>query len=91
MAAVLALGPGAVLSRRAGAALIGFRPTARAAFEITVPALGRRAATVLRRVLATHIPGTTATRNLFQEAFLALCERHDLPRPEVDHAQGPPS
>ena len=50
---------------------------------------GRRATTVLRAVLATHVAGTTATRNDFEEAFLALCARHDLPRPEVDVPFGP--
>ena len=163
MAAVLALGPTAVLSHRDAAALHGLRPTARRAFEVTVPANGRRsppdldvscvralhpddvttadgipctawprtildcadvlppraverlldatvelrlyderlleavlgrspgrrAATVLRRVLATHFAGTTATRNLFEEAFLAVCDRHALPRPEVDVPFGP--
>ena len=163
MAAVLAAGPGAVLSHRDAAALHGLRPTARAAFEVTVPARGRRgrpgievhavralhpddvttvdgipctawprtvldcadvlpprgverlldaavelrlyderllravlarspgrrAATVLREVLATHVAGTTATRNRFEEAFLALCVRHDLRRPEVDVPFGP--
>jgi hypothetical protein len=163
MAAVLAIGPTAVLSHRAGAALLGLRPTARAAFEVTVPASGRRsrpgvevhcvrtlhpgdvtavdgipctawprtvldcadvlppraverlldaavelrlyderllhavlarsrgrrAATVLREVLATHVAGTTATRSLLEEAFLALCAGHGLPRPEVDVPFGP--
>jgi hypothetical protein len=163
MAAVLALGPTAVLSHRACAAMLALRPTARAAFEVTVPASGRRsrpgievhcvralhhddvttvdgipctawprtvldladvlppraveraldaavelrlyderllhavlarspgrrAATVLRDVLATHVAGTTTTRSELEEAFLALCARHDLPRPEVDVPFGP--
>jgi len=158
MAAVLAIGPTAMLFRRDASALIGLRPTARAGFEVLVPTLGRRsrpgievhcvralhpddvttvdgipctawprtvldladvlppraleraldaavelrlyderllhavlarspgrrAATVLREVLATHCAGTTATRSVLEEAFLALTARHDLPRPEVD-------
>jgi very-short-patch-repair endonuclease len=45
MAAVLAYGPGALLSHRAGAALIGIRPSASASVEVTVPrrSAGRRA------------------------------------------------
>jgi len=158
MAAVLTFGPSAVLSHRDAAALIGLRPTARAAFEVTVPARGRRgrpgidvhcvralhpddvttvdgipctawprtvldcadvlppraverlldaavelrlyderllhalvarspgrlASAVLRDVLAAHTAGTTLTRSALEEAFLALCARHGLPRPEVD-------
>ena len=42
MAAVLAVGPTAVLFRRDAAALTGLRPSARAAFEVLVPGLGRR-------------------------------------------------
>ncbi len=37
MAAVLALGPGAVLSHRSAAALLGIRPTARERIEVTAP------------------------------------------------------
>jgi predicted transcriptional regulator of viral defense system len=36
MAAVLAVGPGAVLSHRSAAALLGIRPSARAAIDVTV-------------------------------------------------------
>jgi very-short-patch-repair endonuclease len=158
LAAVLAVGSGAVLSHRDAASLHGLRPTSRAAFEVTVarrgrrgrpgievhcvralhpddvttvdgipctawprtvldcadvlaprgverlldaavelrlydePLLhalltrspGRRAATVLRDVLATHAVGTTTTRSALEEAFLGLCARHGLARPEVD-------
>ena len=158
MAAVLAIGPGALLFRRDAAALTGLRPSARAAFEVLVPALGRRsrpgidvhcvralhpgdvttvegipctawprtvldcadvlppraverlldaavelrlyderllhavlartpgrrATGVLCDVLATHTAGTTLTRSALEEAFLVLCARHGLPRPEVD-------
>ena len=163
MAAVLAVGPTAVLFRRDAAALTGLRSSARAAFEVLVPALGRRsrpgievhgvralhpddvttvdgvpstawprtvldcadvlppravqrmldaavelrlyderllhavlarspgrrAACVLRDVLATHTAGTTLTRSALEEAFLALCAGHGVPRPEVDVPLGP--
>jgi predicted transcriptional regulator of viral defense system len=42
MAAVLASGPGAVLSHRSAAALHQLRPTARARIEVTVPGRNRR-------------------------------------------------
>ncbi|HEY5317866.1 MAG TPA: hypothetical protein VIJ20_07790 [Solirubrobacteraceae bacterium] len=43
MAAVLACGPGAVLSHRSAAALLGLRPTRRARIDVTVPNRSRRA------------------------------------------------
>ena len=42
MAAVLACGPGAVLSHRSAAALLGLRPTARARIDVTVPGRSSR-------------------------------------------------
>ena len=42
MAAVLACGPGAVLSHRSAAALLGLRPTSRARIDVTVPARSAR-------------------------------------------------
>lgn len=163
MAAVLAIGPTAVLSHRDAAALHGLRPTSRPVFEVTVPARGRRsrpgidvhavralhpddvtavdgipctawprtvldcadvlppraverlldaavelrlyderllhavlarspgrrATVVLRDVLDAHTAGTTLTRSELEEAFLHLCARHVLPRPEVDVPFGP--
>jgi very-short-patch-repair endonuclease len=39
---------------------------------------------ILRAVLDEHSPGTTLTRNKLEEAFLAICDRARLPRPEVN-------
>lgn len=38
----------------------------------------------LAGLLAEHAVGTTATRNEFEEAFLALCRNRHLPQPEVN-------
>jgi very-short-patch-repair endonuclease len=38
----------------------------------------------LRALLARHRVGSTATRNDFEERFLALCRKHELPQPEVN-------
>jgi predicted transcriptional regulator of viral defense system len=43
-----------------------------------------RGAGVLRAILAEHVPGSTRTRNDLEEAFLAICDRGGLPRPEVN-------
>lgn len=43
-----------------------------------------KGAGVLRAILADHSPGTTRTRNDLEEAFLAICDRAGLPRPEVN-------
>jgi very-short-patch-repair endonuclease len=45
---------------------------------------GRAGAGALARLLREHSIGTTATRNDFEERFLALCRRHRLPQPEVN-------
>jgi very-short-patch-repair endonuclease len=45
---------------------------------------GRQGQGLLTSVLAVHQPGTTRTRSELEELFLALCERHTLPRPEVN-------
>ena len=45
----------------------------------------RRAARVLRSVLAEHYAGSTVTWSQFEEAFLALVRRAGLPRPEVNY------
>jgi very-short-patch-repair endonuclease len=45
---------------------------------------GRAGAGALARLLAMHLIGTTATRNDFEERFLALCRKHHLPQPEVN-------
>lgn len=50
---------------------------------------GRSGAARLRRALDSHTPGTTRTRSIPEEAFLAFCRRHRLPPPvlnaTIDH------
>jgi len=48
------------------------------------PRPGRRGSGLLASVLAEHTPGSTRTRNDFEEAMLALCRRAGLPQPEVN-------
>jgi very-short-patch-repair endonuclease len=48
------------------------------------PRHGRRGHRVLASVLAVHEPGSTRTRNDFEEAFLTLCDQNGFPRPEVN-------
>ena len=48
------------------------------------PLPGRHGAGLLTEVLADHVPGSTRTRNDFEELLLALCLRHGLPRPLVN-------
>ncbi len=94
MAAVLAVGPGAVLSHRSAAALLGLRPTARHAVDVTtaggahsrpgidlhcVRALPGTEVTSLRRV-----PCTTAARTLLDLA--EVLSRRDLER-ALDQAE----
>lgn len=45
---------------------------------------GRAGAGALSRLLREHAVGATATRNDFEERFLALCRRHRLPQPGVN-------
>jgi very-short-patch-repair endonuclease len=52
--------------------------------EIARVHAGRAGAGVLSGLLAEHAVGTTATRNAFEEAFLALCRSRRLPQPEVN-------
>jgi very-short-patch-repair endonuclease len=53
------------------------------------PKHGRRGSGVLSSVLAVHRPGSTRTRSELEEMFLALCDKHELPRPEVNlHIEG---
>ena len=49
-----------------------------------VPRHGRSGSRVLASVLAVHTPGSTRTRSELEEMFLALCDRHGIPRPEVN-------
>jgi very-short-patch-repair endonuclease len=88
MAAVLAAGPGAVLSHRSAAALWGIRPTSRAHIEVTAAHRVRRrpglhphcavlpADEVTRR---DNIPVTTAPRTLLDLAAV-------IPRNQLDRA-----
>jgi very-short-patch-repair endonuclease len=48
------------------------------------PRHGRRGQGVLTSVLAVHTPSSTRTRSELEEMFLALCDRHQIPRPEVN-------
>ena len=52
--------------------------------EIVSAHFGRAGAGALRAVLDDHRAGSTATRNEFEERFLALCRRHRLPQPDVN-------
>lgn len=52
--------------------------------EAVGSAPGRRGAARLKEALKAHRPGTTRTRSELEEAFLALCDHHGLPRPEVN-------
>ena len=45
---------------------------------------GHSGARKLRRVLALHQVGSTATRSELEERFLVLCRRHRLPQPDVN-------
>jgi Transcriptional regulator, AbiEi antitoxin/REase_MTES_1575 len=89
MAAVLACGPGAVLSHRSAAALWGIRPTARSGIDVTAPArAGRRRAGIDVHDAATlaasdvtrvdAIPCTTVPRTLLDLA--AVLDRRALER-----------
>jgi very-short-patch-repair endonuclease/predicted transcriptional regulator of viral defense system len=45
---------------------------------------GRAGAGALATLIREHRAGSTATRNDFEERFLALCRSHHLPQPEVN-------
>jgi hypothetical protein len=48
-----------------------------------------RGSTRLQRLLETYEAGTARTRSGLEIAFLALCDRHDLPKPLVNHPLTP--
>jgi very-short-patch-repair endonuclease len=48
------------------------------------PRHGRCGSGTLSSVLAVHSPGSTRTRSDLEEMFLAMCDKHSLPRPEVN-------
>lgn len=52
--------------------------------EIVSAHFGRAGAGALRTLLNEHRAGSTATRNDFEERFLALCRRYRLPQPDVN-------
>lgn len=77
MAAVLACGPGAVLSHQSAAALWGIRPTARVAIDVTVPRVLHPRTNIHphcavlppdERTTTNGIPTTTAPRTLLDLA-----------------------
>jgi predicted transcriptional regulator of viral defense system len=47
---------------------------------------GRSGSAALREALARHRPQLARTRSVLEERFLALCEEHELPLPEVNAA-----
>jgi Protein of unknown function (DUF559)/Transcriptional regulator, AbiEi antitoxin len=58
-------------------------------WEGAVPRHGRRGSALLASVLARHTPGSTRTLSELEEMFLALCDEHGFPRPEVNsHIEG---
>jgi len=46
--------------------------------------IGRAGSGALGSLLREHQAGSTATRNDFEELFLALCRKHRLPQPDVN-------
>jgi very-short-patch-repair endonuclease/predicted transcriptional regulator of viral defense system len=52
--------------------------------RIVAEHFGRAGAGALAALLREHRAGSTATRNDFEERFLALCRKHRLPQPEVN-------
>jgi very-short-patch-repair endonuclease len=52
--------------------------------EIVRAHAGRPGTGALSAMLREHLAGSTATRNDFEERFLALCRGRHLPRPEVN-------
>jgi hypothetical protein len=63
LAAVLACGPGAVLSHVSAAALWGLRPSSAAVVDVTVPGTGARKRNGLRIHRARDLTGQTDTRD----------------------------
>ena len=54
------------------------------AWHVAVPRQGRKGSGLLSSVLAGHEPGSTRTLSELEEQFLAFCDRHRFPRPEVN-------
>lgn len=83
MAAVLASGPGAVLSHRSAAALWGIRPSSAAVIDVAVPRKSRSSRSIHRRFLTLPadevtrhdgIPVTTPPRTIFDLAAVSSPE-----------------
>jgi hypothetical protein len=53
-------------------------------WESAAPIHGRKGSGLLSSVLAVHEPGTTRTLSELEERFLAFCDHHGFPRPEVN-------
>ena len=66
--------------RRVGRALRGID----AHTSTTLLPHGHNGNAPLRSILNDHFLGTTPTRNDLEEAFLAICDKAHLPRPEVN-------
>jgi very-short-patch-repair endonuclease len=52
--------------------------------EIARKHRGRPGSRILAAVLTEHAIGSTATRNQFEEAFLTICRKYRLPRPQLN-------
>lgn len=89
LAAVLACGPGAVLSHRAAAALHGVRPSSRTAIDVTAPRRTGRARTGIEvhrgdtlqaadRTVVRGVPCTSVARTLLD--FAEVTDRRGLER-----------
>jgi very-short-patch-repair endonuclease len=101
MAAILAAGPGAVLSHRSAAALWGLRRTTRTTVDVTAPRLCRRAGIESHRTelppdevtIEDGIPVTTAARTLFDLAAVVSAPQihHALNEAEIRRLTGPVS
>jgi very-short-patch-repair endonuclease len=99
MAAVLAAGPGAVLSHRAAAALWGIRPSTRSATDVIAPRRCRRPGIDAHHIVlppdevtVEHgIPVTTPARTLFDLAAVVTAQqlRHALNEAEIRRLASP--
>ena len=76
--------PTRALERALDQAAVARRLDVRALDALIARHRGHHRAAKLRAVLDRHRPGTTFTRSQLEERFLALCDRHGLPRPAVN-------
>jgi Transcriptional regulator, AbiEi antitoxin/Protein of unknown function (DUF559) len=99
MAAVLAAGPGAVLSHRSAAELWGIRTSARSAIEVIAPGQRRRPGIEARRIVLSDdevtvedgIPTTNPARTLFDLAGVVTQQQleHALNEAEIRRLASP--